>query len=70
MSTFDYLVGKYDRATITAGDLAHESNRSATHIRRLCNSGEIKAAKVGHGRWVIPIAAAAAFLDGDYDDAT
>lgn len=63
MTTLDFLMRKYDSATLTPKQLGHEGNLSDTHIRRLCQQGIIGGVKVGD-RWIIPIAAAAAFLDG------
>lgn len=64
MTNLDYLTRKIDRATMTPDQLGHEANLSPTHIRRLCQKGVINAKKIGD-RWIIPIAAAAAFLDGE-----
>ena len=64
MTSLDFLVRKYDRATLTPRQLGHEGNLSDTHIRRLCQAGVIGAVKVGD-RWIIPLAEAARFLDGD-----
>ena len=64
MTNLDYLTRKIDRATMTPEQLGHEANLSATHIRRLCQKGVIGGKKIGD-RWIIPIAAAAAFLDGE-----
>ena len=66
MSTLDFLVRKYDSATLTPTQLGREGNLSDTHIRRLCKRGVIKGRKIGD-RWLIPIAAAAEFLDGETD---
>ena len=64
MSMLEELREKYDRLTIPPSILAYEANLSDTHIRRLCKQGVIGGVKVGD-RWIIPIAAAAAFLDGE-----
>ena len=64
MTNLDYLTHKINRATMTPDQLGHEANLSSTHIRRLCQKGVINAKKIGD-RWIIPIAAAAAFLDGE-----
>lgn len=64
MSNLDFLMRQYGRATLTPSQLAREANLSDTQIRRLCQQGVIKCVKLGD-RWAIPIAAAAAFLDGE-----
>lgn len=64
----DYLKAKYDKATLEPNELAHEAGRSGSHIRRMCQRGEINAVRIGN-RWVIPIAECAALLGGGNDAA-
>lgn len=65
MSTFDFLRNKYGSATISCGQLAGEFGSHPTRVRRLCADGTIHAVKISARKWVIPLAAAAAFLDGE-----
>lgn len=63
-STFEYLKDTYRKATLTPKEFANECGRSETHIRRMCEDGRIKAARIGC-RWAIPLAECAAILDGE-----
>ena len=67
MNTVDYLIFKYERATIRPNQLAFEAGCHPVHIRKLLQDGAIRGVKVG-SRWLIPIEAAAAFLEGDDGD--
>lgn len=60
----DYLMKKYNKATLDPAELASETGRSGTHVRRMCSYGEIKSTRFG-GRWVIPIAECARVLSGE-----
>ena len=66
-TTYSFLAEKYGTATVTPDQLAVEYHSHPTRVRRLCQEGVIKAVKVGGSRWAIPLAAAAAFLDGEVD---
>ena len=62
-STYDYLMAKYDSATLTPAQFAAETHRHPSHIRTMLQRGELPGSRVG-ARWVIPIAKAAAILEG------
>lgn len=64
-TTYEFLAAKYGTATLTPEQLAVEYHSHPTRVRHLCAEGHIEAVKVGGKRWAIPIAAAAAFLDGE-----
>lgn len=64
-TTYSFLAEKYGTATLTPDQLAAEYHSHPTRVRRLCSEGAIQAVKVGGNRWAIPIAVAAAFLDGE-----
>ena len=61
-SAYERLESKYP-ALLRPNHLAAESGIHPVRIREMLKSGEIEGMKIG-SRWFIPIAAAAAFLDG------
>lgn len=65
-STAELLTSKYGIA-ISPGICAKELHCSQTHIRAMCQSGELPAVKIG-GRWFILTAKLAALLEGVADD--
>ncbi|MBE6470921.1 MAG: helix-turn-helix domain-containing protein [Coriobacteriaceae bacterium] len=62
-STFAVLERRHG-ATLSPDELAFESGAHPVRIREMCRDGRIHAVKIG-SRWRIPLAAAAAFLEGD-----
>ena len=62
MAIVDLLVEKYG-ATMKPRDVAEVLSCHASHVRSLCQSGEIPAVRIGD-RWVIPTARFAAMLEG------
>lgn len=62
-STYEYLLEKYDSATLTPAQFAAETHRHPTHIRALLQKGELPGVRIG-SRWVIPIGKAAEILEG------
>ena len=62
MPLFDLLVEKYG-ATMTPRDVAEVLSCHASHVRALCQSGELPAVRIGE-RWFIPTAKLAAVLEG------
>lgn len=63
-STYEFLKGKYNTATLTPRQLASEYHSHPTRVRKLCETGAINAIKVGGNRWAIPLSEAARFLEG------
>ena len=57
------LVEKYG-VVMTPKDVAYELHQHPTHIRNLCNSGELPAVQIGK-RWRILTAKFAAMLEVD-----
>lgn len=57
------LVEQYG-VTMTPKDVAEVLHQHPTHVRTLCQSGELPAVLIGK-RWFIPTAKLAALLDAD-----
>lgn len=57
------LVEQYG-VTMTPKDVAEVLHQHPSHIRSLCQSGELPAVRIGD-RWHIPTAKLAAMLDAD-----
>lgn len=66
MSTFDFLLDKYG-PTMTPSQVAKVLHRHPSHIRALCQSGELPGVRIGE-RWHIPTAKLAAMLEGGNSD--
>lgn len=60
------LTQKYGN-TMTPVNVAAELHQSATHVRELCQRGELPAVRIGD-RWHIVTAKFAAMLDGDCNE--
>ena len=63
MSTKEYLLETYG-PTMTPAHVGGVTHRHPSHIRALCQAGELPAVKVG-GRWLIVTAKLGAMLDGE-----
>lgn len=66
-SCYEDLRGRYGHAATTA-QAADELQMSKSHVRAMCESGELPAVRLG-SRWRIPTAKLAAILDGEGVDA-
>ena len=64
-SLFDYLLEKYGPVMRTA-DAAKVIGCHPTHVRAMCQVGDLPAVKVGK-RWLIPTHRLAMLLDGKDD---
>jgi len=62
MQTLDYLLDIFG-VTMTPSEAASVLHQHPSHIRTLCQSGELPAVRIG-GRWHIPTAKLAAMLEG------
>lgn len=60
----DYLISKYG-ITMTPNQVAKELHQHPTHVRALCQSGELPAVRIG-GRWHVPTEAFYALLKGAF----
>lgn len=63
----EQLICKYNKATITPEQFAHEAGLSVPHVRRMCQAGRIGAVHIGKV-WAIPTVEAAAVLSGTKAD--
>lgn len=61
MSALEQLQEQHGLAMRPA-DVARELHCSADHVRKMCQSGEIKASRMG-ARWIIPTVEVAAIID-------
>ncbi len=65
MRISDQLIDKYGM-TLTTSDAGEVLNRHPSHIRALCQSGELPAVRIGD-RWCIPTLKLAELLEGGED---
>ena len=63
MDTKEYLLRTYG-ATMTPEQVARELHKSGTHVRALCENGEIPAARIGK-RWFVQTIAFADLICGN-----
>lgn len=61
--TEDYLEGKYGRRLLKPSELAGEVGCHPSHIRAMCQCGDVHAVKIGC-RWYVPVAECARVIEG------
>ena len=64
--TLAYLLDKYG-ATMTTTQAAEVLHNHPSHVRALCQAGELPAVRIGK-RWFIPTAKMSAMLEGGSSD--
>ena len=62
MAMFDYLLERYG-ATMSTAHVAEVLHCHPSHVRALCQRGELPAVRIGE-RWHVPSAKLAALLEG------
>ena len=50
--------------TMRTADVAHVLHMHLSHVRALCQTGDLPGVRIG-SRWVVPTAKLAAMLDGE-----
>ena len=63
MSTLDYLFREYG-PTMTPNDVGKVLHRHPSHVRAMCQSGELPGVKIGE-RWHVPTAKLAEIIECD-----
>ena len=66
MTMHEALLDQYG-LTMTTNDAAKVLHRHPSHVRQLCQRGELPAVRIGD-RWTIPTARFAAVLEGGLDE--